>query len=179
MDKFQGQQNDYILLSLVRTKTVGHLRDVRRLVVAMSRARLGLYVFARVSVFENCYELAPSFNILAKRPHQLQLLPSESFPAERKVDEPIKTPPFVVKDMAEMVQFVYHYYQQKIDQWKVEKPEIFEVTENIVEKITEEAVPVESTEKPMEVVDEDDLGFEKLTESDTGMVDEEEPDEDA
>jgi len=29
-DKFQGQQNDYILLSLVRTKTVGHLRDVRR-----------------------------------------------------------------------------------------------------------------------------------------------------
>lgn len=29
-DKFQGQQNDYILLSLVRTKAVGHLRDVRR-----------------------------------------------------------------------------------------------------------------------------------------------------
>ena len=28
-DKFQGQQNDYILLSLVRTKSVGHIRDVR------------------------------------------------------------------------------------------------------------------------------------------------------
>ena len=26
-DKFQGQQNDYILLSLVRTKAVGHLRS--------------------------------------------------------------------------------------------------------------------------------------------------------
>lgn len=26
VDKFQGQQNDYILLSLVRTKAVGHLR---------------------------------------------------------------------------------------------------------------------------------------------------------
>jgi len=37
-----------VLLSLVRTKTVGHLRDVRRLIVAMSRARLGLYVFCRV-----------------------------------------------------------------------------------------------------------------------------------
>lgn len=36
-----GSQNDYILLSLVRTKTVGYLRDVRRLIVAMSRARLG------------------------------------------------------------------------------------------------------------------------------------------
>ena len=41
-DKFQGQQNDYVLLSLVRTRSVGHVRDVRRLVVAMSRARLGL-----------------------------------------------------------------------------------------------------------------------------------------
>ncbi|CAG8662440.1 15448_t:CDS:2, partial [Funneliformis mosseae] len=40
VDEFQGQQNDYILLSLVRTKTVGHIRDVRRLIVAMSRARL-------------------------------------------------------------------------------------------------------------------------------------------
>lgn len=29
MDRFQGQQNDYILLSLVRTKAVGHLRYVR------------------------------------------------------------------------------------------------------------------------------------------------------
>ncbi|CAN7020136.1 unnamed protein product [Brassica oleracea var. botrytis] len=37
VDKFQGQQNDFILLSLVRTRFVGHLRDVRRLVVAMSR----------------------------------------------------------------------------------------------------------------------------------------------
>ena len=31
-----------MLLSLVRTRSVGHVRDVRRLVVAMSRARLGL-----------------------------------------------------------------------------------------------------------------------------------------
>lgn len=47
VDKYQGQQNDYILLSLVRTRHIGHIRDVRRLVVAMSRARLGLYVFCR------------------------------------------------------------------------------------------------------------------------------------
>ncbi|KAH9717942.1 hypothetical protein KPL71_022032 [Citrus sinensis] len=45
VDKFQGQQNDFVLLSLVRTRFVGHIRDVRRLIVAMSRARLGLYVF--------------------------------------------------------------------------------------------------------------------------------------
>lgn len=61
VDKYQGQQNDYILLSLVRTRVVGHLRDVRRLVVAMSRARLGLYVFGRQDLFGNCYELQPTF----------------------------------------------------------------------------------------------------------------------
>ena len=62
VDRYQGQQNDYIILSLVRTKTVGHIRDVRRLVVAMSRARLGLYVLARVSLFQNCFELRPAFS---------------------------------------------------------------------------------------------------------------------
>ena len=62
VDRYQGQQNDFIILSLVRTRAVGHLRDVRRLVVAMSRARLGLYIFARVGLFQNCYELSPAFN---------------------------------------------------------------------------------------------------------------------
>ena len=65
MDRYQGQQNDYIILSLVRTKHVGHLRDVRRLVVAMSRARLGLYVVARVSLFQTCTELQPAFQLVS------------------------------------------------------------------------------------------------------------------
>ena len=37
VDRYQGQQNDYIIISLVRTEHVGHIRDVRRLVVACSR----------------------------------------------------------------------------------------------------------------------------------------------
>lgn len=73
VDKFQGQQNDFVLLSLVRTRFVGHLRDVRRLVVAMSRARLGLYVFCRRSIFEQCYELQPTFQLLLQRPDHLAL----------------------------------------------------------------------------------------------------------
>lgn len=73
VDKFQGQQNDFIILSLVRTRFVGHLRDVRRLIVAMSRARLGLYVFCRRSLFEQCYELQPTFQLLLQRPDRLGL----------------------------------------------------------------------------------------------------------
>ncbi|GMH30504.1 hypothetical protein Nepgr_032347 [Nepenthes gracilis] len=78
VDKFQGQQNDFILLSLVRTRYVGHLRDVRRLVVAMSRARLGLYVFCRRTLFEQCYELQPTFQQLLQRPDHLALNLAES-----------------------------------------------------------------------------------------------------
>ena len=64
VDRYQGSQNDYIILSLVRTRHVGHLRDVRRLVVAISRARLGLYILARVSLFSKCRELLPAFSLV-------------------------------------------------------------------------------------------------------------------
>lgn len=77
MDKYQGQQNDYVLLSLVRSRAVGHVRDVRRLVVAMSRARLGLYVFGRLPLFANCYELQPTMAHFMQRPTQLALHPTE------------------------------------------------------------------------------------------------------
>jgi intron-binding protein aquarius len=75
VDRFQGQQNDFILLSLVRTKTVGHIRDVRRLIVAMSRARLGLYIFGRIGLFQNCFELGPSLRLLTARPTNLMVAP--------------------------------------------------------------------------------------------------------
>ncbi len=49
------------MLSLVRTYHVGHLRDPRRLVVAMSRARLGLYVFGKLELFDGYSELEKWF----------------------------------------------------------------------------------------------------------------------
>ena len=117
VDKYQGQQNDYILLSLVRTYNVGHLRDVRRLVVAMSRARLGLYVFARVTLFKNCFELQPAFNILTKRPLLLHLCPSEPKPTTRMASVTAPTP-MIVYDMPMMSKFVADFYQQKVSEIK-------------------------------------------------------------
>ncbi|XP_064457354.1 RNA helicase aquarius-like [Ornithodoros turicata] len=126
VDKYQGQQNDYILLSLVRTRAVGHLRDVRRLVVAMSRARLGLYVFARIALFRDCFELAPTFGILLKRPTKLWLAVHEGYPSARPSDAPPGGEPFIVEDMTQMAQFVYEFYQRKVDnmaaQLKATKP---------------------------------------------------------
>lgn len=110
VDRFQGQQNDYILLSLVRTKTVGHIRDVRRLVVAMSRARLGLYIFGRRDLFKDCYELTPTFSKLLQRPTQLQLVRGENYgQITRKVDDAIAEP-FPVQDVIHMGQIVLPSY---------------------------------------------------------------------
>ena len=70
-----------ILLSLVRTKSVGHLRDVRRLVVALSRARMGLYVFCRLNLFQHQHELKPAMDQFTAggRPSKLQLVLGETY----------------------------------------------------------------------------------------------------
>lgn len=119
VDKYQGQQNDYILLSLVKTRAVGHLRDARRLVVAMSRARLGLYVFARVSLFKNCFELTPAFDQLMRRPLKLKLLPEELYPTSRSNVPPETVTPLEIEDMPHMAKFVYDYYMEKVGKAKV------------------------------------------------------------
>lgn len=126
VDKYQGQQNDYILLSLVRTKAVGHLRDVRRLIVAVSRARLGLYVFARASLFSNCFELMPAMNQLMARPIQLHLCPWECFPTKRHLEmhydhqqlQQLSRPPVIMQDMPQMAKFVFDLYLNKVKAMK-------------------------------------------------------------
>ncbi|KAJ2798680.1 hypothetical protein H4R21_003832 [Coemansia helicoidea] len=81
VDQFQGQQCDVVLLSLVRTRAVGHVRDLRRLTVALSRARLGLYVFGRRALFESCFELAAPVRRLLANGDRLALCPDEAFGA--------------------------------------------------------------------------------------------------
>jgi len=105
------------LLSLVRTRAVGHLRDVRRLVVAMSRARLGLYVFARASLFSNCFELTPAFRLLLERPNDLLLLPNETYRTERLATEDVSDSPDVLKvnDMQQMASFVFDFYRKRVE----------------------------------------------------------------
>ena len=122
VDKYQGSQNDFILLSLVRTKSVGHIRNVARLIVSVSRARLGLYIFGRVSLFSRCHELSPVMKQLLSRPTKLQLIPDET----EKV--------FEIDSMPEMVKFVFN----------MKRPV------EIEERITQAKAPAESVDKPVE-----------------------------
>ncbi|EED91792.1 hypothetical protein THAPSDRAFT_262371, partial [Thalassiosira pseudonana CCMP1335] len=101
VDQYQGQQNDFIILSLVRTKAVGHVRDIRRLVVAVSRARLGIYVLCRQSLFCNCHQLRRTMDQFAARPSNLQLVKGEQYPTNRKASEAVsKDKVYEVEDVS-------------------------------------------------------------------------------
>ena len=49
IDSYQGEENDIILLSLVRSERTGFVRDENRICVAISRAKHGLYVIGNFS----------------------------------------------------------------------------------------------------------------------------------
>ena len=53
VDNYQGEENDIIVLSLVRSNAAGNLGFVKtqnRILVSLSRARIGLYVFGNVDM---------------------------------------------------------------------------------------------------------------------------------
>ncbi|MCJ1466739.1 hypothetical protein MMC07_005359 [Pseudocyphellaria aurata] len=121
VDKYQGEQNDYVILSLTRTSRVGYLRDIRRLTVALSRARLGLYILGRRAVFESCYELRQAFQLLFRREDKLQLVTGEVHPTGRQLEQ---TKPEDVPGITEMVgvehlgQYVFEMTQAKTEALK-------------------------------------------------------------
>ncbi|KHN88639.1 Intron-binding protein aquarius [Toxocara canis] len=118
VDKYQGQQNDYIILSLVRTRNIGHIRDVRRLVVALSRARLGLYVLGRADLYRNCFEITPAFQKLCLHPTKLLIVPNETFPTSRKLGMPPPMQPIEIQDTTHMSTFVHQFYMSNMQQMK-------------------------------------------------------------
>ncbi|KAK0637250.1 hypothetical protein B0T17DRAFT_567791 [Bombardia bombarda] len=129
VDKYQGEQNDYIILSLTRTSKVGYLRDIRRLTVALSRARLGLYILGRRSVFETCYELREAFELLLKRPNKLSLVTGELWPSERPLltaegkeeDDAAVPGEAVMEGVEHLGQYVFEMANTRIKQLKAER----------------------------------------------------------
>ncbi|KAM0610583.1 hypothetical protein ACHAPH_002454 [Verticillium nonalfalfae] len=123
VDKYQGEQNDYIILSLTRTSRVGYLRDVRRMTVALSRARLGLYILGRRDVFEACYELRPAFEQLFQRPDKLMLVTGEMWPSQRLIASESGEVPgqACMEGVEHLGQFVYQMTNTKVKQLEAEQ----------------------------------------------------------
>ncbi|ROT42795.1 intron-binding protein aquarius [Sodiomyces alkalinus F11] len=122
VDKYQGEQNDYIILSLTRTSRVGFLRDIRRMTVALSRARLGLYILGRREVFEACFELRQAFEQLLARPDKLMLVTGELWPSRRDLaSEQGEVPGEACMEGVEHLgQYVFEMTRTKIQQLQSE-----------------------------------------------------------
>ncbi|KAL5598799.1 hypothetical protein BROUX41_003867 [Berkeleyomyces rouxiae] len=120
VDKYQGEQNDYVIVSLTRTSRVGYLRDLRRLTVALSRARLGLYVLGRRAVFESCAELQPALSgfFADDRPDKLTLVTGELWPSKRLMADEAAgvavSGEFTVEGVEHLGLYVYEMTQTKL-----------------------------------------------------------------
>ncbi|KAL7956568.1 P-loop containing nucleoside triphosphate hydrolase protein [Trichoderma compactum] len=152
VDKYQGEQNDYIILSLTRTSRVGYLRDVRRMTVAFSRARLGLYVLGRREVFEACPELRPAFDVLLQRPDKLMLVTGELFPTERQsTDEDGPVEGDVVMEGVEHIgQYVFEMTNTRIQQLQAEQGVLMDSTIDEAEEEGQEGYYDEEDEKTLD-----------------------------
>lgn len=87
---------------------------MRRLTVALSRARLGLYVLGRREVFESCFELKPAFDLLFQRPDKLMLVPGEMFPTSRMLEDTAQTAGTPMEGVEHLGQYVYEMTQAKL-----------------------------------------------------------------
>ncbi|OLY78594.1 Intron-binding protein aquarius [Smittium mucronatum] len=112
VDQYQGMQSDYVILSLVRTKHVGHIRDYRRLIVAMSRARLGLYILCHYSLFKECPEIKPVFELLGKRSLLLRTVEDEHFPTDRDIEFVEKTDSSNIREFGDLIEFGNYVFEK-------------------------------------------------------------------
>ena len=78
IDSYQGEENDIILLSLVRSKRPGFVKDENRICVALSRAKQGLYCIGNFGLFNRSSKLWAD---ISKDVHSRHLL-SNSLPLQ-------------------------------------------------------------------------------------------------
>lgn len=154
-----------VILSLTRTSQVGYLRDIRRLTVALSRARLGLYVLGRRTVFESCFELRQAFDILLKRPNNLMLVTGELWPSNRILSEEEAKPVQGEVEMAgveHLGQYVFEMTNSKVQQLRTQKGlPAAEISSSSAMEVIEEDMEVEYAGGEDDAFEEDEQeGFE-------------------
>jgi len=145
-------------LSLTRTSRVGYLRDIRRLTVALSRARLGLYILGRREVFESCFELRQAFDILLQRPDKLQLVTGELFPSNRllKDEEGTIVPGETqMENVEHLGQYVYEMTNSKVQSLRSERGLPEDAAEPIQDGVEASLEGVEYEPIRLDIIDED------------------------
>lgn len=84
----------------------------------MSRAKLGLYIFCRKELFQQCYELQNTFHLLLQRPDKLALVLSEENAVTERLEEETGEY-YLVQGLEDMSQIVARKYQQLMQHYAV------------------------------------------------------------
>ena len=104
---YAGQENDFVLLSLARTSGAKGLLSTERLLLALSRAKTGLYIFGSKETFSDCFRLTPVFSQFRDASTQLGLVAGEPYDARaRQGAGTSKGRPFYVHGVVHMVSLV-------------------------------------------------------------------------
>ena len=80
--------------------------------VALSRARLGLYILGRREVFNTCFELRHAFDRLLQQPTTLQVVPGEMHPTTRQAADDVNATEMT--GLEHLGRYVYEMTQAKI-----------------------------------------------------------------
>lgn len=129
---------------------MGYLRDIRRLTVALSRARLGLYVLGRREVFESCFELRQAFDILLQRPDKLMLVTGELWPSKRILadeDGKVVSGETQMEGVEHLGQYVYEMTNSKVQQLRAQRG---------LEETPLNTAPMEDIREEVGYIDRDD-----------------------
>lgn len=109
LEEYQGSSNDYTIVSLVRTKELGDLQNVKKLAMAFSYGRLGLYVVGREDLFRGCKQLSPVMARLDSN-SLLELVTGELFdpePAKTSKDQGRNRVWVTMQDVVHLGQYVH------------------------------------------------------------------------
>ena len=94
--------------------------------MALSRARLGLYILGRREVFETVPELREAFDILLNRPDKLQLVIGEMFDTASRTAE-AEADATEMDGVEHLGQYVYEMTQAKVKSLKEGREKLPEI----------------------------------------------------
>jgi intron-binding protein aquarius len=137
---------------MTRTLRPGYLRDLRRLTVALSRSRLGLYILGRKAIFESCYDIQDAFKLLFDRPNKLQLVVGEMFPTQRPLEE-VKVESTEMAGVEHLGQYVFEMTQAKVKQLKAGELKLLVVEEEMMVDDEDDGVDIMEEVEPDELED--------------------------
>lgn len=122
--------------------------------VAVSRARLGLYIVGRREVFEACSELRPTFDILLQRPDKLTLVTGELWPSQRVLAEEDTSGAIegevVMESIEHLGQYVFEMTRTKTRQLQEQQGNFLDDLPSIQETDAEQGTYYDHDEKDLE-----------------------------